>query len=242
MLIDSSCRIGEVAGLDNEHVGPNFILVKGKTGERKYRCNPAICEELKKIGEGKPAIFLNQYGKPANADNLQHRVARIIKQAGLTGKKLGAHTFRHSAAHLVAVETRSALAVKALLQHDDMETGKTYIGDAEDDIQQGISPLQLMNDRLGTNALGEDKQLTLAADTTPSSIDAPIVDNSNIIDLLELEYREIQEGTVIHSRLNSHDLNLIRRAFIGYTKTRTSDADNIELKNLFKRMLRLVKE
>ena len=46
-LIDSTCRIGELAGLKVRQVGDSWLDLKGKTGERRYRCDSAICGKLK---------------------------------------------------------------------------------------------------------------------------------------------------------------------------------------------------
>jgi len=145
-LIDSTCRIGELAGLKLKQVGDSWLDLKGKTGQRRYRCDSAICGKLRELGgDGKP-IFKGTNGIEDDVVSLKHRVRRVIKEAGITGSKLGAHTLRHSGASLVAQETGSALAVKALLQHDKIDTSMDYIHDAEDVIQQRISPLRLVGE------------------------------------------------------------------------------------------------
>ena len=97
-LIDSTCRIGELAGLKVRQVGESWLDLKGKSGERRYRCDSAICGKLRELGANDEPIFKGRNGVEADVVSLKHRVRRVIKEAGITGSKLGAHTLRHSGA------------------------------------------------------------------------------------------------------------------------------------------------
>jgi len=105
VLIDSTCRIGELAGLSIGQVGESWLDLRGKSGERRYRCDKAICDKLKELGANGEPIFRSRSGGEADVVSLKHRVRRVIKEAGITGSKLGAHSLRHSGASLVAQET-----------------------------------------------------------------------------------------------------------------------------------------
>jgi integrase len=234
-LLDSTCRIGELAGLEGKNVGEVWIDVKGKTGERRYRCDELICRELRRLGEGGQPIFRGRDGKKASVVSLKHRVRRVIKEAGITGSKLGPHTLRHSGASLVAQETGSALAVKALLQHDKIDTSMEYIHDAEDIIQQRISPLRLIGEKM-FGAMGEMKQLAMVSDNGSDLVEGEEVDVVN--DFLDEQFREITEDMVVRSQFKASDLRLIRRAFIGYIRSGVDDGDEARCKDLFRRMLR----
>jgi hypothetical protein len=201
-----------------------------------------LCEALKKHGESKTAVFCTLNGLPASSHALQAKVRNIVKAAGITGEKLGAHTFRHTVGSLVAQSTGSALSVKSILGHSDINTSMDYIHDAEDSLAQRISPIQLMNDKLGIKADPEMNQLALNSPGDIRTTIEPISDDSgNIVDLLSLEYKEVPPGTTIHCRFGYDSICLLRRAFMGYTSTRISESDAIQLKDLYKRMVRLVK-
>jgi integrase len=88
-LIDSTCRIGELVGLTADNIGSAGLTITGKTGQRHYRCDPIICEQLRKLGEGQKSVFMGVDGNPASVDSLKHRAHRIIIDAGITGAKLG---------------------------------------------------------------------------------------------------------------------------------------------------------
>ena len=138
-----SARIGEVAGLRVSDFGKNTFKTTGKTGKRVYRCKAEILQlmcECAVDGVIFPVLDASRAVVypvvPVRGNILGQRVNKILKRAGLTGEKLGAHTLRHTAASLVARSSKSALVVKAILQHDDVRTSQAYIHDVEDTIQQ----------------------------------------------------------------------------------------------------------
>ena len=111
----------------------------------------------------------------------------------------------------------------------------------EESIQQEtLSPLQIMNANIQANDTAMTQTSLIPLQDTMASDETPFP-NGETIDLLELEFREIKEGTSVHSQLNTSDLKLLRRAMIGYIKTQVSPVDETALKNLFNRMLRKVK-
>jgi integrase len=247
-LIDSTCRIGELAGLKGRNVGNGWIDVKGKTGERRYRLDPVICDMLKDMaGSDDNPVFKGVSGEAATVDSLQHYVRRVVKEAGITGSKLGPHTLRHSGASLVARETGSALAVKALLQHDNIETSMQYIHDAEDMIQQRISPLKLMT-KMSNGSAKEAvnaRQLTMegvkGGNSTALVIVEPVEVVEGVVDLLEEEFPEIKEGVKVRPLLKTEDLRLLRSVSIKYVRL-GGDDDKMKLKILMKRMLKKVRD
>jgi len=243
VLIDSTCRIGELAGLEAKNVGDSWIDVAGKTGERRYRCDSAICAKLRELGASGQPIFKNRSGGHADVVSLKHRVRRVIREAGITGSKLGPHTLRHSGASLVAQETGSALAVKALLQHDKIDTSMEYIHDAEDVIQQRISPLRLVGEKVfGEGDIGiEREQLQLTGGEAGGVATELVPVSDVVVDLLDEQFREIGDDVVVHSRLKADDLRLIRRTFMSHIRSGLAVSDEVRCRELFKRMLRKVK-
>jgi len=234
-LLDSTCRVGELVGLQGKNVGEGWIDVTGKSGERRYRCDALICNELRRLGEGGQPIFRGRDGSGADVVSLKHRVRRVIKEAGITGSKLGPHSLRHSGASLVAQETGSALAVKALLQHDKIDTSMEYIHDAEDIIQQRISPLRLVGEKV-FSGMPEMNQLGMGDGNGSELVEGEVVDVVN--DFVDEQFREISEDMVVRSQFKADDLRLIRRAFIGYIRSGVADGDESRCRELFKRMLR----
>ena len=240
-LIDSACRIGELVGLRSSNVGDSWIDVSGKTGERRYRLDPALSEELRRVGGEEGVIFARKDGKDATVEALKQRVRKVIREAGITGKKVGAHTLRHSGASLVAEETGSALVVKALLQHDNINTSMGYIHDAEEKIAQGISPLALVGEKVFGSAFApESRQLTMGEESEGEFTEVP--EEVDVVEsLMALEFREIEDGLSVRSVLRSEDLRLIRTAFVRWCDDGASGEDMMKCRELFKRMLRKVR-
>ena len=89
-----------------------------------------VCELLRRLAGSDEGLV---FGLTSSA--LSMRVIRLCKRAGLKGEKLGPHTLRHSSASLVASETKNAIAVKALLQHDNIQTSMIYVHDVEEELR-----------------------------------------------------------------------------------------------------------
>jgi site-specific recombinase XerD len=106
---------------------------------------------LKSIANPEGFIFCTRAGKTFSSHALAKLVTKIVKCAGITEKKLGAYIYHHTSASLVARETRSALVVKALLNHDKIETSELYTHNVESELAQEISPLDLTEKFIRSN-------------------------------------------------------------------------------------------
>jgi len=243
-LIDSTCRIGELAGLRVRDVGDGWLDVKGKTGEKRYRLDGRLCELLKRLGNSDTGTI---FGLSSNC--LSTKVIRICRRAGLTGGKLGPHTLRHSSASLVASETKNVMAVKALLQHDDISTSMLYIHDVDDELQKGISPLKLFAERFGgSGGMGEVEQLALtdgrpgAGCTALVPVQGEVVEDDSVVDEMALEmFPDVGQGVEIRPLLKSEDLELIRKGFLALAGGGEYNGDVSKARVLLKRMLRKVR-
>jgi len=240
-LLDSTCRINDLAGLKVDSLGISSFSVKhGKTGQLKYRCDSRIIEMMKSISvEG--IIFPKQDRagnviKPVEFSTpcaLGNRVRAVMVRSGMKGEKLGPHTLRHTAASLVARKTMSALAVKSLLQHDDIHTSERYMHDVDDNIQQQISPLQLsgmdMNGKSVQGVLGQSEVL---------KIESP--ERAGIKELIAGLMPDIPEGISIRPKLDSKDLRIIKNAMLEYMSSRGETGSASECVVLIRRILRRV--
>lgn len=231
-LIDSTSRIGELATLTTDNVKDNHILVKGKTGEHKKRLDPLLCQVLLHLPtNGTGLVFHKGVG------SLKGTVHYIIKRAGITGEKLGAHSLRHASASLIARKTKSVLAVKAILGHARQDQSMKYIHDVEDSFQQETSPLQLLaEDLFGENAdLHRQQPLMIT-----NGKDHPEETDTNTDELYNQMFQPVPEIIKIRPQLNANDLNLIRFIFIHFCQTTEYSASTASIKQLYTRMLRKV--
>jgi integrase/recombinase XerD len=236
-LVDSTCRVGGLEGLKGGDVGDGFINVREKTGQRRYRLDRRICQVLKRLAGSDDHLV---FGLSSSA--LSMRVIRICRRAGLSGEKLGPHTLRHSSASIVAEATKNVLAVKALLQHDNIATSMLYIHDVEEEIQKGISPLQLVAERVKEDGLFQQKQLPMVGtpDGEGVEIKGEVVD---VVDDLVVEmFPEVEEGVAVRPLLRTEDLMLIRKGFLELAVSGRYSMDVGKARELLKRMLRRVKQ
>ena len=254
-LIDSACRIGELIQLKGSDVLENQIKVVGKTGERTYRLDPRLCIILKDLaGSNESYVFKHivRNGKRNEPDNntifsdepstrasLTQRVRNLMIEAGITGKKIGAHTLRHTSASIVGIESGSALIVQSLLQHDDIKTSQIYMHDVQDKLALKYSPLQLLSDKLNAGTDPNIKQHPLMIPEHPQSASTePVTDAKDNIDvLIESSFQEVPPHISIRPKLDSDDLNLIRRAFIAVSQNGAL-TDGNSARKLFRRILR----
>ena len=230
-LVDSGCRIGGLSKLKGKDVGDSWLNVEDKTGERKYRLDARLCEVLKRLASDDDNLVFGLSDKA-----LSMRVIRICRRAGLKGEKLGPHTIRHSSASLVAADTRNAMAVKVFLQHDNIQTSMIYIHDVEEEIQKGVSPLQLVADRITDSKMFTQKKLTIQGSGIDDDVE--VVEDDGVDDLIVEMFPDINEGISVRPLLKTSDLQLIRKGFMEMTIGGRYSADVGKARELMKRMMR----
>jgi len=239
VLLDSTSRIKGVAGLKVEDLGKDGFKAREKTGERWYRCDPRLIEMMRKMAvdsvvfpkkdDSRNVVYPVVCVKP---NDLAGKVRRILKRAGLKGDKLGPHTLRHTGASIVAKSTRSALAVKALLQHDNINTSMRYIHDAEEDIQREISPMELAGVNVLKQGILEMKDSNVLALPENTSMGDDVLINQMLPD--------IPEDVRIRPALNNEDLKLIRDSFIKTLVMRGEKFSGCKEVKLLRRIMRNV--
>lgn len=199
-LFDTPCRIGELAGMNVDDIGDGFVVLNGKTGERKYRLDERLSEKIKSMANGDKYPF----GGVARVNALKARIGRICKRAGLEGKKLSAHTFRHSAGTLVAMQTKNVLMVQELLQHDRIGTSQEYIHIAQGEMVRDISPLKMLAEKVG---VVKQEPLMLGDGEREREVEDNVVEE--MMDLMP----DIPEGASVRPLLKYEDLVLIKEVF-----------------------------
>jgi len=247
VLLDSPCRIGELASLRVENMTGNAMKLKGKTGQRKYRLDPMLGERLRVLAGEWSAPFHYEDGSPKNKGSLAKRVRHLMKRSGLKGEKLGPHTLRHTVGTLVARKTGSSLMVKSLLQHDDVDTSMMYIHEVEDELALGLSPLQIIGEEFNRENGGEEeyKQIgfgeEIPDDTRALVPLGAVVAGEAGYDIESALYPEVVDGIGIRPLLKTEDVRLLRRICVWYERNGESSSDKVRARDLMRRMLRKVK-
>ena len=245
-LIDSTCRIGELVDLKGGDVGEGVLKVMGKTGERHYRLDIKLCELLRNLaGSDEDYVFKKLYGDGGRTTSnaLRSRVRVVIKRAGIKGRKVGPHTLRHSGASMVARESGSVLAVKAVLQQDDVKSSMIYIHDVEDSLKQVYSPLKILRDSIEDKGGGAMVQLGMGSVDESDSVAVAVVDkpDDGWSEVLEGELKEISDNVEVRPLLKADDLRLIRGVFLDCIKANVAGSREGKMVSLLRRMVRKVK-
>lgn len=231
-LIDSSARIGELATLTYDNVKLDHIIVKGKTGQRKARLDSKLCLVLLALPRNNSDLVFHK-----NVGSLKATVHNVITRAGLTGDKLGPHSLRHASASLIARKTKSVLAVKAILGHEDIDMSMEYIHDVEDSFQQETSPLQLLQEDLFGDNAQRQQQTPLMITNGKDHPDAEELDDQELYDQM---FKPAPDTLKIRPQLHANDLNLIRQMFIYFCRNTEYSTTTANIKQLYSRMLRKV--
>jgi len=236
-LLDSGCRIGELAKLKRAAVGQDYLDVLGKTGERRYRLDSELCLRLKALANNDDDYVFGNGTESLSAGALSLRVMRLCKKAGIKGKKLGPHSIRHSVGTLVAKYTRSDLAVKAILQHDNIATSMLYVHDAEDEIQKEISPLKLA---LGSYAEESETQVKMITEVAGEDGEFIETEDVAVDDGLDELMSSPGAGVKVRPILKPEDIELLRCALIDYARG-NGNMSRSRCITFYNRMLRKVR-
>lgn len=123
-LYATRVRVGELVSMTSDNLYPDKIVVTGKTGTWEVPITEELYQELQLLGEGR--LFRDRLGKPITRDGVRQRVEKCMKRAGITGKKLGPHTFRHTSLTHLYEDTGDLPLVQEAAHHTDMKTTMIY--------------------------------------------------------------------------------------------------------------------
>ena len=260
VLIDSDCRIGDIGydpkdpvrhpGLKGKDVQYDGIKTWGKTGFHEYRCKPSLAQGLKNLAGNDDNYVFCRYSRdkkplkdqPATVMGLQARVRLLFKKAGVTGHT-GPHSLRHFSAALIAEETESLLAVKAVIGDKSDTIAQRYIHGVQDKLKKKHSPLDILAKKVFSSTDTPFVQAQLLkepgnGDSTaliPAENPKDLIGDSLIEDSFSLIHDDFKS---IRPLLKAEDLQLIRRAFITLSKYGQAIGDPAQARALFRRMTR----
>jgi integrase len=235
-LFDSGCRIGELAstpehpGLTTNNIFPDNeqIKVYGKTGMHLMHLSHSICLDLIAQANPQGIVFHSQRSPNGyNTDALRMRVNAILKRAQITGKKIGPHTLRHSAASIIAAFTDSALAVQRFLDHSDPDMSRQYIHDVEQMKHKQLSPLDILTEQTHHSNPADLIQISLLPQNNEEQSTALTIANEIPIERVEAVPDNAEErfphidpnaDYKIRPQLNTKDLLILREVFVDHAR------------------------
>jgi integrase/recombinase XerD len=161
MLADCGLRSMEIRGLKNDDVKETTILVNGKGNKQRIVfISPALKRILIKYEriknqyfknlETTDHYFLSYTGSGLSSVALYNIVAEAGERAGIHGKRVSPHTFRHFYAVQCLSQGMDVYSLSRLLGHADISVTQRYLHSMRDEqlLDKAISSSPLMNLRV----------------------------------------------------------------------------------------------
>ena len=145
LLLDTGVRLGELASLTWAGVGKGSVTVSGKTGMRTVPISQRTQEMLVGLGNIE-SLWVGRKG-PLSYDGVHIALRRLVRRAGVSGKKQGPHTFRHTFATEYLRAGGSLWTLQRILGHTSITVTQAYLHLVHDDLAVGhetFSPLRLV--------------------------------------------------------------------------------------------------
>jgi len=149
ILYDTGLRISEAIYLkiDNVDFERNLLKVFGKGHkERMVPFGRSVKRELLKfIAKREKVIpkdiderylFATREGTPLSSRNVLRKIKEIGKKAGIEGKRLSPHTYRHTFAKQYLMAGGNLFALQTIMGHTKLETTRKYVHLLTEDIQK----------------------------------------------------------------------------------------------------------
>jgi integrase/recombinase XerD len=139
ILLDSGLRINELLGLRVGDVDfqTRFVTVSAdRSKNRKPRLVPISAQSAKLllqiIEENRKhftteRIFMSCFGEPLGANNFNKRLKYYGEKAGISGKKMTAHVYRHTWAKNMTLNGCDAFTLQKMGGWSDIRTMRRYI-------------------------------------------------------------------------------------------------------------------
>lgn len=247
VLLETGARISEVHMMRYCDIKDGYVVTfeLGKTGSHEYTYSKELKAVTDEIGFQPEDKLFDRLGKggTVSLEGLKGIVRRLIKKAGITGKKVGAHTFRHTAGTLVADETGDVFKVMRALQQADIRTAQIYINQAEEKKRERVSPLALIQKAVMGDGVAEDAQVSQLSLTSGQNQVVTVEDSQNAVSLPDYDYLypEPPAGTEIRPKFDDADLRVLRMAFVALEMKLKFGKEVSDARALYGRMLRKVK-
>ena len=125
LLLDTGIRLGELADLKWQDIGPSSISVDGKTGPRLVPVSPQVRALLTGLGNSED-VWVGRRGRMTR-DGIQKAIKNIFDRAGLAGPKRGPHSLRHSFATDYCMNGGPLRRLQNILGHSSIVTTEVYL-------------------------------------------------------------------------------------------------------------------
>ncbi|MBS3788882.1 tyrosine-type recombinase/integrase [Candidatus Bipolaricaulota bacterium] len=149
LFIESGLRLNEMISIrvGDLNFGNHLLTVVGKGNkERNVSFGAKVCKALRKWLARRDElnniydenIFLDRGGEALNKRNVQDRINRIQKRAGLGKEKVSPHVLRHTSATLSAKNGMNAAQLRQIYGWKSLETAIKYIHLSGKDVKKAM--------------------------------------------------------------------------------------------------------
>jgi integrase/recombinase XerD len=156
VLLDTMVRISELLNIRRHNVflAEGFIKLEAQhTKTRKARNVPISTKTAKLLSQylretedfDDDRLFLTFDGRPLRAIHWRTRLHEYGEMAGITGKRVSPHTFRHTGALFYIMNGGDPFSLQKILGHSDLTMVRKYIQMTNSDVKQQhnqFSPLK----------------------------------------------------------------------------------------------------
>ncbi|UOK62868.1 tyrosine-type recombinase/integrase [Paenibacillus sp. OVF10] len=148
LMLDSGCRVSEMLGLRIGDIDfqTRFITLSGEANKnRKPRMVPfsaAVAKLLLQLIEENrqhfttDRIFLSCFGDPVSANQFNKRLKYHGEKAGVEGKKMTAHVYRHTWARAMVINGADPFTIQKMGGWSDIRTMRRYIQMDTEDVRR----------------------------------------------------------------------------------------------------------
>ncbi len=154
LFYDTGIRVSELCNLRLDHFDrkKGVITVKGKGSKERRIALGQNCQrnlvhyldhhrpdkdELEEWGSlEEDHLLLAETRRPLTKNGITLLFARLKKRAGITGKRISPHIFRHTFAIRYLILGNDPFSLQELLGHEDMTTVKSYMHMNDETIQE----------------------------------------------------------------------------------------------------------
>lgn len=147
VVLDTGIRLGEIVNLGKADIGPDYLRVSGKVGDRQVPLTPQVRDILLSLGDA-AHVWIGKSGAPLGRDGITKMLTRLFARAGLTGEKLGAHLLRHTFGTLYIRSGGNVRVLQEIMGHQDLATTMLYVHLAARDVTADharSSPVRLLD-------------------------------------------------------------------------------------------------
>jgi integrase/recombinase XerD len=156
VLLDSMVRVGELLNMKRSNVDFKLGIIKLEalnTKTRKAREVPISSKTAKLLKEymdesadfEEELLFLTYDGRQIEGNTWRTRLKEIGELAGIKGKRVSPHTFRHTGALFYIMNGGDPFSLQKILGHTDMSMTRRYIQMSNIDVRRQhnvFSPLK----------------------------------------------------------------------------------------------------